>query len=223
MKRIILFTGKGGVGKTSTSAATALKCSELGQKTLVISLDMAHSLGDCFNIKLNNEPKQITKNLWAQEAETQNQFIKEWKITTDYFKEVFKKTKLNDLISEEICDFLVLPGVGPALCLSEIKDHFENNKFDVVIIDCPPTGETIRLLSASNSMRWYMDNFFGSSKMMARIIGPTLQAITGTPYPDKIFFEMTKRMYDMILEIEKLLLDKDICSVRLVVNPEKMV
>ena len=223
MKRIILFTGKGGVGKTSVSAATALKCAELGQKTLVISLDMAHSLGDCFDIELGPEPKKISDNLWAQEAEIQNQIIKEWEITTNWFKEIFKNANIDENIADEVCDFLILPGVGTALCLSKIKGYFEKNKFDTIIIDCPPTGETIRLLSASNSMKWYMDNFYNTDRRIMSTVGFALKTVAGIPYPDKIVVDVMKKMYDMVSDVEKLLLDKNICSVRLVMNPEKMV
>ncbi|MBW3022706.1 ArsA family ATPase, partial [Candidatus Woesearchaeota archaeon] len=94
---------------------------------------------------------------------------------------------------------------------------------EVIIIDCPPTGETIRLLSASNSMRWYMDHFFETERKIVRVLGPALRAIAGTPYPDKIFYDVSKKMYEMVLEVESFLLDKNISSVRLVVNPEKMV
>ncbi len=200
--RIIIFTGKGGVGKTTSAAATALRCAELGQKTLVTSLDMAHSLGDCFGIELEAKPKRIADNLWAQEAEMHNQFIKEWRIVTSYFKNLLLNAGVDEVLADEIPGFSAFPGFPAAYTLSKIEDYAKTNRFDTVILDCPPTGETLRLLSASNSFKWYMSNFYDAEKKIVNFLRPVLENLK-RPIPPKIFYGALESVYNKIVDIEK--------------------
>src|SRR5690349_5961236 len=152
--RVIVHTGKGGVGKTSISAATALRCAELGLKTLVISTDTAHSLGDSLDVKIGPEPVQILENLWAQEVDARYSMDKYWGKIQSYLTAFFSKQRAEEIVAEEVT---IIPGLEEGAALLWINEFFQKGEFDVLIVDAAPTAETIRLLSLPDVTRWWLD------------------------------------------------------------------
>ncbi|RLD18640.1 MAG: ArsA family ATPase [Caldiserica bacterium] len=221
--RILLFTGKGGVGKTSISAATALRTSELGYRTLIISTDSAHSLSDSFDVNLfADEPVKIKKNLYAQEISPEKEIKKNWQVIQNYLSTILSFQGLEDVISDEIT---VLPGMEELFSLMKIKEYYESKSYDVVVIDCAPTGSTLQLLSFPDVSRWYMKNIFPVSKRIVKTIRPmVVKYFTSLPpFPDDDIYESVEEIYERISDTKEILSDGTKTSIRLVLNPEKMV
>ena len=218
--RIILYTGKGGVGKTSVAAATACKIAKQGKKVLVISTDQAHSLGDSFDIKLSNEPLKIADNLEALEVDTilENEAL--WVNIKSYIEKLamFKADK--DIESEEL---LVFPGLEDLLALLKIKEINDEDKYDVLIVDCAPTGETMALLKFPEIFKWWMEKFFPLKRKAAGIAKPIIDATLKIPIPDAKTFDEIEELYKKIDELHQLLLDREKVSIRIVTTPEKIV
>lgn len=218
--RIILYTGKGGVGKTSVAAATALRCADLGYRTVVVSTDAAHSLGDSFDMDIGNEPVEIAPKLLAQEIDVLHQMEKYWGTVQEWFTSMLEWRGVDELIADEAS---VLPGMDELASLLQIVYLAETNQYDVVIVDCAPTGETLRLLSLPEVAKWYLNHIFPIERAAARLASPFLKSITDLPVPDDAVFATIK---DLILQLDRmhqLLADTKKSSVRLVLNPEKMV
>jgi arsenite-transporting ATPase len=218
--RIVLFTGKGGVGKTSIAAATALKASELGYRTLVMSTDPAHSLSDSFSVKLGNTPVKIRQNLYGQEIDTQQKIEENWGAAKSYLATFITFQGLNEVVAEELA---VLPGMDELFSLIEIKNYYEKKSFDFLVIDCAPTGATLRLLSFPDIASWYIRNIFPIQRKAAKIIRPVSSRLTKTPIPQDSVFSSFKNVYEKAELVKEILSDEKITSVRLVLNPEKMV
>ncbi|RLD15102.1 MAG: ArsA family ATPase, partial [Caldiserica bacterium] len=221
--RILLFTGKGGVGKTSISASTALRTSELGYRTLIISTDSAHSLSDSFDVNLfADEPVKIKKNLYAQEISPEKEIKKNWQVIQNYLSTILSFQGLEDVISDEIT---VLPGMEELFSLMKIKEYYESKSYDVVVIDCAPTGSTLQLLSFPDVSRWYMKNIFPVSKRIVKTIRPmVVKYFTSLPpFPDDDIYESVEEIYERISDTKEILSDGTKTSIRLVLNPEKMV
>jgi arsenite-transporting ATPase len=218
--RIIIYTGKGGVGKTSVAAATALKSSQEGLKTLVVSTDAAHSLGDSFDIKLSNEPEEISENLWAQEIDTIHEVEEGWGKIQKYLTELFMAKAVKDITTEELT---VFPGMEDLLSLLRILKYYKEDRFDVIIVDCAPTGETLALLSFPEMLRWWMEKLFPFKKKAVKIVGPIVGPILGIPMPSGQVLDEIDTMYYQLDEMRKIFSDRDTTSIRIVVNPEKMV
>jgi len=218
--RIILYTGKGGVGKTSVAAATACKIAKQGKIVLVISTDQAHSLGDSFDIKLSNEPLKIADNLEALEVDTilENEAL--WVNIKSYIEKLamFKADK--DIESEEL---LVFPGLEDLLALLKIKEINDEDKYDVLIVDCAPTGETMALLKFPEIFKWWMEKFFPLKRKAAGIAKPIIDATLKIPIPDAKTFDEIEELYKKIDELHQLLLDREKVSIRIVTTPEKIV
>ena len=142
--RILLYTGKGGVGKTSVAAASALRCARLGYRTIVLSTDAAHSLGDCFDIDLGPEPTPVTDNLWGQECDISHNLDKHWGTVQKWVESLLRWQGVESMVAEEIA---VLPGMEELANLLWINQHHERSEYDVIIVDCAPSAETFRLLS----------------------------------------------------------------------------
>ena len=155
--RIILFTGKGGVGKTTMSAATAVKCAKLGYKTIVISTDSAHSLADSFDMEIGNQSTFITENLYAEEIDVNYEIKKNWGPIQGFIQEFLRYRGFENVIAEELS---VLPGMEEAFSLLQLKDFYVKNEYEVVVIDCAPTGDTFRLLAFPDVAKWYMERIF---------------------------------------------------------------
>lgn len=218
--RIILYTGKGGVGKTSIAAATALKSAQKGLKTLVVSTDAAHSLGDSLDIKLGPEPVEIRENLWAQEIDTIHEVEKGWGQVQEYLTALFTAKAVKDITTEELT---VFPGFEELLSLLRILGYYKEKVFDVIIIDCAPTGETLALLSFPEMLRWWMDKLFPFKRKALKVVKPVVEPILGLPMPTDGVMGEIEKIYNQLDEMKKILSDRDTTSIRIVVNPEKMV
>lgn len=218
--RIILYTGKGGVGKTSIAAATALKCARDGNKTLVVSTDAAHSLGDSLDTKLSPEPLELEKNFWAQEIDSIHEVEQGWGKVQQYLTELFTAKSVKDITTEELT---VFPGMEDLLSLLRILSYYKEKTFDVIIIDCAPTGETLALLSFPDMLRWWMDKLFPMKRKAIKLVRPVVEPLLGIPMPsDGVMGEIDK-IYNQLDEMRQILSDRAITSIRIVVNPEKMV
>lgn len=218
--RIILYTGKGGVGKTSIAAATALKSSEQGLRTLVVSTDPAHSLGDSLDMKLSCEPVEVKTNLWAQEIDSVHEIEEGWGKVQKYLTELFTSKTIKDITTEELTIF---PGMEDLLSLLRILKYYKEDKFDVIIIDCAPTGETLALLSFPELLRWWMEKLFPIKKKIIKIVSPVAGPVMGIPMPSGEVMDEIDNIYYELDEMKKLFSDRDITSIRIVLNPEKMV
>ncbi len=222
--RVILMTGKGGVGKTSVAAATGLKCAELGHKTLVLSTDPAHSLADSFDLELGHEPKPILNNLWGAELDALMELEGNWGAVKRYITEVLQARGLDGVQAEELA---ILPGMDEIFGLVRMKRHYDEGDFDVLIIDSAPTGTALRLLSLPEVSGWYMRRFYKPFQSMSAALRPLFQPIfkpiAGFSLPTNEVMDAPYEFYQQIEQLEKVLTDNAQTSVRLVTNPEKMV
>ncbi len=218
--RIILYTGKGGVGKTSVSAATALRLAKSGQRTIVMSTDAAHSLADSFDVTLSNEPVQITDNLWAQEISVLHEVDRYWVTLQKYMGTLLSWRGMEDVVAEEMT---VLPGAEELAGLVRIVRHFDSGLYDVIIVDCAPTGDTLRLLSFPDIARWWLEKLFPIQRQAAKVIRPFMRAVTDMPMPEDDVFDSIKHLLTQLDRIHTLLADPKMTSVRIVLNAEKMV
>ena len=218
--RIILVTGKGGVGKTTVAAATALRAADLGHRTLVTSTDPAHSLADAFAVALGDEQREIAPGLDAQQIDSQQRLEESWGAVRDHLTEIFDWSGLKGVEAEELT---VFPGMDELFALASVRDHARSGRYDVIVMDCAPTAETLRLLSLPEVMSWYMEKIFPMGRRMVKAVRPVLSKVTSLPIADDKVFEAAARFYDRIDGIRELLSDPEVTSARLVMNPEKMV
>jgi arsenite-transporting ATPase len=218
--RIILVTGKGGVGKTTVSAATAIKAADLGHSTLVMSTDPAHSLADAFDAPLGDSPTQVVPNLDAQQIDSQQRLEESWGEVRDHLTELFDWSGLKGIEAEELT---VFPGMDELFSLATVRDHARSGEYDVIIVDCAPTAETLRLLSLPEVMSWYMDKMFPISRKVAKVVRPVISRVSTIPFADEAVFDAVSRFYDRLDGIREILSDTEVTTARLVMNPEKMV
>lgn len=222
--RVILMTGKGGVGKTSVAAATGLRCAELGHKTLVLSTDPAHSLADSFDMPLGHEPRLVRPNLWGAELDALMELEGNWGAVKRYISQVLQAQRLDGVQAEELA---ILPGMDEIFGLVRMKRHYDEKDFEVLIIDSAPTGTALRLLSLPEVGGWYMRKFYkplqGMSVALRPLFEPIFRPLTGFSLPDKEVMDAPYEFYEKIEALEKVLTDNMQTSVRLVTNPEKMV
>jgi arsenite-transporting ATPase len=218
--RILLFTGKGGVGKTTASAATALRCADAGLRTLALSTDPAHSLGDAFDVELGPLVAPVSDGLWAQQLDAQDRMEDAWAEIQRYLLEVFRWAGVEGLEAEELS---VVPGLDEIFALSDIKQHATTGDWDVVVVDCAPTAETIRLLSLPDVLGRYMERVFPMGRRVNKVVSPLMARITNLPMAGDDVFAATERFYVRLAGVRELLTDGRRTSVRLVVNPERMV
>jgi arsenite/tail-anchored protein-transporting ATPase len=218
--RVILFTGKGGVGKTSVAAATAMRCAQLGHRTVVMSTDPAHSLGDSFDRELGSQLTPVTENLWAHEVSALHEMERHWKKLHDYAAKVFATQGLDDVVAEEVAN---PPGMDEVASLMWIKHYAERRDHDVIIVDCAPTGETLQLLMFPDAARWWLDKIYPWERKAMKLARPVLQPLIDIPLPTDDVYASIK---DLLLDLEgmkKILVDPKVTSMRLVLNLEKMV
>jgi arsenite-transporting ATPase len=218
--RIILYTGKGGVGKTSISAATAIQSAKQGLKTLVMSTDPAHSLGDSLGIKLSSEPTEIMENLWAQEINTIYEMEKGWGKIQKYITLLFTAKTVDNITTEELTMF---PGMEDLMSLLKVLEYYKEETYDVIIIDCAPTGETLAMLSFPDMLGWWMEKLFPIKRKVLKVVRPVAQPLLGIPLPTDDIMSELANVLEQLDEMRAILSNRDITSVRIVVNPEKMV
>ncbi len=224
--RILLFSGKGGVGKTTISAATAYRLSQLGYKTIVVSLDPAHSLGDSFDIpesekvKAKGLPIKINEKLYIQEIDVQEEIDRYWGDVYRFLELLFNTTGLDEVVSEELA---ILPGMEEVTSLLYVNKYYRDGEFDVLVLDLPPTGESLRFVSMPTVLKWYMKKIFKVERTIFKVARPVARRITDIPIPDDSYFQALENFYEKLKGVDELLINPDITSVRVVANPEKMV
>jgi arsenite-transporting ATPase len=217
--RIIVYTGKGGVGKTSISSATALRCADLGYRTLVVSTDTAHSLGDSLQMELGPEPINVTTNLDAQEIDVHYSLQKYWGEVQKLAVEMFTDHGVDDVIAEEVA---ILPGLEEGASLLWLAEFAKNDSYDVVVIDAAPTAETLRLLTLPDAARWWIQKLLPLGQKAARLLGPLARGF-GINAPDAKTIAAVQRLFETLDEVRGMLSDSSTSSMRLVVNAERMV
>ncbi len=220
--RVLLFTGKGGVGKTTTSAATAVHAALRGHKTLVLSTDPAHSLADTFGVRLHAEPTEIGRagSLYGQQIDTQRAFEHSWREVQHYLREVLEQGGVDPIEAEELT---VLPGAEEVLALLEVRNQVYGGGWDVVVVDCAPTAETLRLLALPEALGWYMDRVFPADRRVVRSLRPMLSHLVGVPMPPDRVFAAVERLHGDLSDVRRLLTAPETTSVRLVLTPESVV
>jgi arsenite-transporting ATPase len=218
--RIILYTGKGGVGKTSIAAASALRAAQLGYKTIVLSTDAAHSLADCFDIPLGGEPTLVNSNLWGQETRMSQAVEEHWSTIQAWVATLLEWRGMDEIMADEMA---ILPGMEELANLLYIADYHDKGEYDVAIVDCAPTGETLRLLGFPEMLRWWVNRLFPLGRVAARTLRPIARHISDIPFPGNNVFDAAEHLFTEVNEIQALLTDPEKTSVRLVVNPERMV
>jgi arsenite-transporting ATPase len=218
--RIILYTGKGGVGKTTVAAATGLWAAGLGHRTLVISTDPAHSLGDAFDKPMGAEPTPVVDKLWGQEVNILEEIRNYWGAVQEYLTALFSTRGVDDIVAEEMA---VFPGMEEVCSLLTIRQHAREGRYDCLVVDCAPTGETMRLLSFPDIARWYMEKLFPWERRIVTHVRPVLQPLVPVPLPTDKVYAALEVLFHRVDETKTLLVDAQRASIRLVLNPEKMV
>ena len=224
--RIVLYTGKGGVGKTSVSAATGLELARRGYRTLVMSVDPAHSLSDAFDLEkrlMDHEAGKlvsVAKNLWIQEVDVQEEIAHHWDSVYAYVAALLNVSGLEQTLAEELAIF---PGMEEVSSLLYVNQYMREKRFDVMLLDCAPTGESLRFVSIPTPLEWYMSKIFKLERRVAKMVRPMLQTFTGVPIPQEEYFENLQTLHRKLGGVDKLLADPKITTVRLVTNPEKVV
>ncbi|MGI9156627.1 MAG: ArsA family ATPase [Marmoricola sp.] len=217
--RIILFTGKGGVGKTTAAAGTATLAARGGHRTLVMSTDAAHSLGDAFGEPLGAEPTEIEPRLWVQQVDAQRRFERSWGEIQHYLMSVLDAAGVDPITAEELT---VIPGAEEVIALLELRTHALSGSWDVIIVDCAPTAETLRLLALPEALGWYMTRVFPVERRVVRALRPVLSRAAGVPMPGDSVFDAFEGLHRELHEVQQILLGPD-ASVRLVLTPETVV
>jgi len=219
--RILLFTGKGGVGKTTVAAATAVRAAALGHRTLVMSTDPAHSLADSFEFELGSKPRQVADNLWAEQIDTQARLEANWREIQDYVITLLNWGGVDAVEAEELS---VIPGLDELFSLIDISRYQQQGAYDLLVVDCAPTAETLRLLSLPEALSWYIDRLFPSSRRIASVARPLLGRLGSLPpIASDAVFGAVERLYRNLERVRMLLAEPESSTVRLVVNAEKMV
>ncbi len=219
MTRILLYTGKGGVGKTSVAAATAVLAAKRGVRTLVVSTDIAHSLADALDTPVGAEPRQIADNLWAHEPDVFFNISRYWRTIQSYFSSLFSWGGLDEVMAEEMT---VLPGMDELGNLLWIGDHVDRGDYDLIVVDAAPTGETVRLLSLPEASRWWIEKIAPIGRRVQRLGGPVLRRIVGVPLPTEEVYESAEELLGRLRHVHDLLADPERSSVRLVLNLERV-
>jgi len=218
--RTILYTGKGGVGKTSVAAATARRCAADGARTLVISTDPAHSLQDVLQAPVEGKPTKIAKRLHAQQVQAQDEMELHWSAVSEWLGTLLMERGVNRIAAEELT---VPPGGDELFSLLVLKAHAEADEFDVVVVDCAPTGETLRLLSFPDAARWWLDKVLGKEQSMLSAARPLARMFLDIQLPDEKVVAEVQRLVKNLVAMHELLRDASRVSMRLVMTPDRMV
>ncbi|HLZ38721.1 MAG TPA: ArsA family ATPase [Mycobacteriales bacterium] len=218
--RVLLFTGKGGVGKTTAAAGTGILGAIRGRKTLVLSTDAAHSLADAFDADVRTEPTEIDAGLFVQQVDTQRRFEQTWAELQRYLVSVLDAAGVDPIEAEELT---VLPGAEEVLALLEVRAQVRSGRWDLVVVDCAPTAETLRLLALPDALGWYMNRVFPLERRMVRSLRPVLSRVAGVPMPQDGVFDAIERLHGELADARRVLTDAATSSVRLVLTPESVV
>jgi arsenite/tail-anchored protein-transporting ATPase len=218
--RVLLFTGKGGVGKTTVAAATAVRAAAAGHRTLIMSTDPAHSLADSFDIPLTSRAQEIAPNLFAEQIDAQERLEANWRDIQEFVIQFLNWAGVDAIEAEELS---VIPGLDEIFSLTDVKHHVDSGNYDLLVVDCAPTAETLRLLSLPEAMNWYIERIFPVERRVVKTIRPLLTKITTMPIADDRIYNAVERLHRNLDGVRQLLTNERMSSVRLVVNPEKMV
>lgn len=218
--RILLYTGKGGVGKTSVAAATACKIASEGKRVLIMSTDQAHSLGDSFQCKLGNEPTLIMENLYGLEIDAIEECENTWGEIKKYFKRLLTVNGKDDIEVEEL---LVFPGFEELTSLFKMKEIYDQGEYDVLIVDCAPTGETLSLLKFPEMFGKWIDKLLPIKRKAVKVAGPMVEKVAKVPMPKDEVFDEVERLCDKMDALKNLMSDKEVLSIRIVTTPERIV
>jgi arsenite-transporting ATPase len=219
--RIVLFTGKGGVGKTTTASATALRLADRGVKTLLLSTDIAHSLGDALDVALTDEPTEVAPSLWAVQIDTKGRFEAAWRDVQAFLVDMLARGGVDPITADELT---VLPGVDEVLALLAVRELALTGNWDALIVDCAPTAETLRLLALPEALTWYLERVFPVQRRIAKSMRPIAALLgRGEALPPDTLFEALLRLNDELASVRQLLGDPSVTTVRLVLTPESVV
>jgi len=218
--RLILYSGKGGVGKTSLSAATAICSAGRGKRTLVVSTDAAHSLADALDREVGSEPTEVLPHLEAVEVDVNRELASHWGVIHDYLTRFITFRGVEETVAEELA---ILPGMEELFSLLRVKALADSRRYDVIVIDCAPTGDTVRMLAAPEVLGFYFSRIFPIQRTVARTVRPVAQRVTDMPLPSDEVFGAIKQLYDQMERMGPILQDPKRSSIRIVLNPEKMV
>lgn len=218
MNRIYIFTGKGGVGKSSVAAAHAIKSAEEGKKTLLVSTDMAHNLGDIFERKLGKEAENVLPNLDIYEIDPEYVMENDFSSVMSYLGNL-----LSDVDDYSLQDMGMMPGMEELFSLLKIADIYNSERYERIIVDCAPTGETLALLKFPELLSWYMEKLFPIGKVAMRMLSPISKSVFKVEMPNKSAMTDMEKMYLKLVELQELLKNRDVTSIRIVTTPEKMV
>ena len=218
--RTILYTGKGGVGKTSVAAATARRCAAAGLRTIVLSTDPAHSLSDSFEEDLASSPTPIGDRLWGQEVQAQEEMERHWDAVSGWLGELLAERGVDPISADELT---VPPGMDELFSLLQIKAHHESGEYDAIVVDCAPTGETLRLLSFPDVASWWLEKVFPWERRLYAAARPFARSLLDIPMPSEAVFDDVKRLVQNLVAMNDILRDRSRTSIRLVMNPDRMV
>ncbi|HYU61068.1 MAG TPA: ArsA family ATPase [Solirubrobacterales bacterium] len=218
--RTILYTGKGGVGKTSVAAATARRCAAAGLRTVVLSTDPAHSLSDSLEAELGGAPTPVAEGLWGQEVQAQREMERNWGAVQQWLGGLLADRGVMSIAAEELT---VPPGMDELFSLLQIKRHHESGDYDVIVVDCAPTGETLRLLSFPDIARWWLEKVLPWEKRLVSAVRPIARTILDVPLPSEDVFYDVQRLVRNLIAMNEILRDREHASIRLVMNPDRMV
>lgn len=226
MKRVILISGKGGVGKTTVAAATAIAAARTGRRTLVMSFDLAHSLSDSFDLECGlfdqnrGLPVQVLDNLDMQEIDIQEEIERQWSEIYQYMAEIFVSAGLDNMVAEEVA---IMPGMDDLVALICVNQHYKEENYDVIVVDCPPTSESLRFVNIMTSVDWYVRKRFNLDRTLVKLTRPVVNRLTEYQLPEDSYFAQLKIVFEQAAGVDELLRDPEITTVRLVTNAEKMV
>ena len=224
--RLLLYAGKGGVGKTSVAAATGLVLAARGLKTIVLSLDPAHSLSDAFDLdkslmdKNRGQPIQVADALWIQELDIYEEIEKNWGEVHSYISVLLNTSGIEDILAEELA---ILPGMEEISALLYVNRYVKQKSYDIIILDCAPTAESIRFVSLPKTLEWYMKKVFSLERRIASMMRPVAKRISDIPLPEDRYFVSIERLFKRLQGVDRILNDPKLTTVRLVTNAEKMV
>jgi arsenite-transporting ATPase len=218
--RTILYTGKGGVGKTSVAACTARRCAAAGARTLVFSTDPAHSLADALETPLGGESTEVGDHLHGQQVSAQEEMERNWAAMQDWLGDILMRQGVDRISAEELT---VPPGADELFSLLQLKRHYESGDWDVIVVDCAPTGETLRLLSFPDVARWWLERVFPWEKQIMAAAAPLARSVLDMPLPGRPVIAEVRRLVENLLTMHELLRDREHVSLRLVMTPDRMV